>query len=188
MFVKSCKKNDFDARRISMTIEYIKKHLDVCDKKCVEIGSLDYPSAKIIWKKFVNADIADTAVDLRYDKLPFDDGSIDCVTCTEVIEHISDRFYEEATTLDGLVFFLQEVYRILKVGGRCLITSPNSNSLWAICRALRCEPPLMYDWHFREYTVDELSRIVKSIGFDVVVHRTEYVWHMWDFSGNPPGN
>jgi SAM-dependent methyltransferase len=171
----------FDARRIALTVEYMRRH-GLAKGKCVEIGSLKYPSAQIIWSFFPEADVKATDCDLRYEALPFADSSVTNIICTEVIEHISDRHYGEATTLDGLFHFLHEVFRVLETGGRCLITTPNASSLWVIVRALRFEPPLMYDWHFREYTVSELKRIVRSVGFDVVEHRTEYSWHLWNFS------
>lgn len=40
---------------------------------------------------------------------------------------------------------------------------------------------MLYDWHFREYTVSEISQILNYVGFRIVELRTEYVWHLWDF-------
>jgi len=53
-------------------------------------------------------------------KLPFDDASLDRVTCVEGIEHVVDRHRT-----------LRELRRILKPDGRLLITTPNLLSLRA---------------------------------------------------------
>lgn len=170
---------NFDSRRMAVTVEYMKR-FGLHRGQCVEIGSLEYLCSKVIWSFFPESTVMGTGHDLRT-PMPFPDGYADSIICLEVIEHIADIDYAHATTLSGLFFFLEELYRVLKVGGRALVSTPNAASLWALTRALRGEPPLMYDWHFREYTVDELRRIVESIGFKVVDHRTEFVWHLWDF-------
>lgn len=51
--------------------------------------------------------------------LPFKDDSFDKVSCSEVIEHIPN--YEEA---------IYEIVRVLKLGGRLVITTPNKLSLY----------------------------------------------------------
>lgn len=171
----------FDARRIATTIGYI-QHFNLARGPVVEIGSQEYASSRAIWKDFPGASVTGTTNDLRTEPLPFESGSVSSLICLEVIEHLSDVPYHQATTLSGLFFFLNELYRVLSVGGRALITTPNAASLWAIQRALLNQPPLMYEWHFREFTLPEIKEIVESIGFNVVSLSTEYVWHLWDFS------
>ena len=53
--------------------------------------------------------------------LPFDDGSFDVVLATDIIEHVDD---------DDLA--LAEIARVLKPGGRVLITVPAFRSLWGL--------------------------------------------------------
>ncbi|MFN7307791.1 MAG: methyltransferase domain-containing protein [Acetobacteraceae bacterium] len=170
----------FDSRRLAITIEYMKRHF-TDGKTCVEIGSTKYLSSRIIWSFFPDREVTGTEVDLRTAHLPFDSGSVDNVVATEVVEHISDIAYQQATTLSGLFFFLEEIYRVLRIGGRALISTPNAASVWAMQRICSGDTPLLYDWHFREYTKNELRQIVEHVGFDVVVHNTEFVWHLWDF-------
>lgn len=169
----------FDSRRFAITIGYIKS-FGLHSGTCVEIGSPSYLSSRVIWSFFPEAVVQHTTSDLRRSRLPFDDGSVDNFLCSEVIEHISDIDYGHATTLDGLFYFLGEVHRVLKVGGKALITTPNASSLFVIEQALRCEPPLMYPWHFREFTMKELAQIVENSGFKIVAHHAEFVWHLWD--------
>lgn len=52
------------------------------------------------------------------DKLPFKDESIDTLVCIDGIEHINKQFD-----------FVDEVYRILKINGEFIISTPNISSL-----------------------------------------------------------
>ncbi|MDI6743447.1 MAG: class I SAM-dependent methyltransferase [Smithella sp.] len=54
-------------------------------------------------------------VDLNVDKkLPYQDNMFDIVTATEVVEHLED-----------FRAILREIYRVLKPGGICVLTTPN---------------------------------------------------------------
>ena len=69
------------------------------------------------------------------------DNKYDTVVSFQVIEHIED---------DRL--FLQEIHRVLKPGGRALLTTPNR------AMSLTRNP-----WHIREYLPEELKRLAQSI-------------------------
>ena len=73
------------------------------------------------------------------------DNSFDWVVSFQVIEHIREDRY-----------FLEEIYRVLKPGGQCIITTPNKKM------SLTRNP-----WHVREYTEKELTDLSASI-FDQV--------------------
>ena len=174
----------FDALRYAYTIAYLRHH-GLVRGKVLEVGSPEYLSSMIVssafsdthsWQRF------NTTSDLRYEPLPFGDSSMDAAICLEVIEHLSDLQYQEATTLSGLFAFGDELFRVIRPGGKALITTPNASSVWTIQRALLHQVPMMYDWHFREFTVDEMRRIMEFIGFEVVTIATEFVWHNWDFT------
>lgn len=85
------------------------------------------------------------------------DNSFDTVVSFQVIEHIKD---------DRL--FLEEIYRVLKPGGKAIISTPNIN------HTLSRNP-----WHEREYTPEQLISLSEKI-FDSVdakgVGGTEKVW------------
>ena len=66
--------------------------------------------------------------------------SFDFVISFQVIEHIQN---------DGL--FLKEINRVLKRGGKLIVTTPNKKM------SLTRNP-----WHIREYTVQELERLLLS--------------------------
>ncbi|MCE7057935.1 class I SAM-dependent methyltransferase [Algoriphagus sp. AGSA1] len=85
------------------------------------------------------------------------DNSFDTVVSFQVIEHIAD---------DRL--FLEEIHRVLKPGGKAVISTPNIN------HTLSRNP-----WHEREYTPQQLIDLCSSI-FDSVeakgVGGNERVW------------
>lgn len=55
------------------------------------------------------------------DVFPLADASADAVVANQVIEHILDPFK-----------FAHEIYRILRPGGRCVVTTPNIRYLVSI--------------------------------------------------------
>lgn len=168
-----------DSRRVAITVGYVRR-FGLASGRIVEIGSLDHPASRALWQHFPNAQPTAATNDFRKEPLPFADGSVDSMVCLEVLEHLSDPDYAHATSLSGVFYFLEEVYRVLAVGGRALFTTPNAASLLTIERALSHEPPLAHPWHFREFTPGELRRILQSVGFGVELLRTEYVWMVWD--------
>ena len=66
--------------------------------------------------------------------------SIDFVVTFQVIEHIEDDHY-----------FLKEIFRVLKPGGKLLLTTPNK--LMSLSRN---------PWHIREYTPFEMNDILSK--------------------------
>ncbi len=66
--------------------------------------------------------------------------SIDFVVTFQVIEHIQDDHY-----------FLREIFRVLKPGGKLLLTTPNK--LMSLSRN---------PWHIREYTPFEMKDILRK--------------------------
>ncbi len=73
-------------------------------------------------------------------KLPFEDESFDCVISFQVIEHIKDD--KE---------FVAEIYRVLRPGGKAIISTPNRPI------SLTRNP-----WHIREYTSEEFSALLST--------------------------
>lgn len=82
---------------------------------------------------------------LSYDgtTLPFPDASFDKVVTLHCIEHIP-----------GDAAFLAEVSRVLKPGGRLLVSTPN--------KAYRVQPTRWYKYHVREYTAQEFEALLKG--------------------------
>jgi SAM-dependent methyltransferase len=82
-------------------------------------------------------------VEFRHMKVPpldLPSGAFDWVVSFQVIEHIRDDFA-----------FLDEVVRVLRPGGRFIVTTPNAPM------SLTRNP-----WHVREYTAGEFSSLMES--------------------------
>ena len=81
-------------------------------------------------------------------RLPFADGAFDVVTAMDIIEHIDD---DKAAA--------SEIFRVLKPGGRLLVTVPAFSSLWSEHdEALH---------HFRRYTTPRLQDLFQRVGLHV---------------------
>jgi SAM-dependent methyltransferase len=103
-------------------------------------------------------------VDLEFDSFPYNDESFDWVLCCEVLEHME---------IDPM-FMLSEVNRILKPGGRMLLTTPNVVSSTGLHKMLLgLEPYLFmqyhrtreYHRHNYEYSIHTLYQVLKAAGF-----------------------
>jgi 2-polyprenyl-6-hydroxyphenyl methylase/3-demethylubiquinone-9 3-methyltransferase len=91
--------------------------------------------------------------------LPLDHGSVDLVWCSEVLEHVADT-----------VHVLTEARRVLRRGGRLLVTTPFHGRVKGVALAL-----VRFDAHFdplgghlRFYTRTSLARTLDAAGFDGV--------------------
>lgn len=115
-----------------------------------------------------------SSFDLMDGEFPYPNDSFDVVTFKQVIEHLP--FSAKPT--------LKSFHRILRPGGLLLLSTPNIARLSSVVRlAMRktVHPPLEhffesefpFSGHFREYTMDEVKRMVVSSGFDVV--QTQYL-------------
>lgn len=103
-------------------------------------------------------------VNIEKTQLPFDTGRFDAVLCCEVLEHL----------LEDPLRPLRESHRVLKPGGTLIVTTPNVARLENVARLLagaNIYDPYSahgpYGRHNREYTLDELCRLLEHAGFAV---------------------
>lgn len=96
----------------------------------------------------------DIQPDLYYDgeNIPYDDDTFDLVLCLEVLEHVKN--------FEGLK---KEIYRVLKPGGKAIITIP----------FLAAEHDVPFD--YRRFTSYGLKHEFEKIGFSI--HKFEKLLH-----------
>lgn len=99
---------------------------------CLNIGAgdwsykgwinLDYSSK---WYSKIQKNNQYIEYDIRKDKLPFEDDTVDCIFCSHVIEHIEDEFIYK---------LFDECYRVLKKGGIVRFACPDAEFLWQMTK------------------------------------------------------
>ena len=105
-----------------------------------------------------------TLFNVEEDTFPYDDDHFDVVLFCEMIEHM---------LMDPL-HTLREIRRVLKPGGVLVLTTPNVarlNNVMAVLNGANLYDPYSgfgpYGRHNREYTRDELHRVLAFTGYDV---------------------
>lgn len=100
---------------------------------------------------------------VELDPYPYEDNAFDIVLCSELLEHL---------VLDPTHMFV-EIHRVLKPGGRLLITTPNVLVLRHINALVRKRINIygpysgygIYGRHNREWTLNEVTQLVSGCGF-----------------------
>jgi SAM-dependent methyltransferase len=118
---------------------------------------------------------------MEEETFPYADDSFDLVLFCEIIEHL---------VVDPL-HPLREIHRVLKPGGTLILTTPNVarlDNLLTLLEGRNINGPYSgfgrYGRHNREYTQDEVRRLLAFAGFDVQDIFTADA-HPEDHSGRP---
>lgn len=111
--------------------------------------------------------------DVLCNNIPFQDESLDIVFSLEFLEHL----------FKFPLLYILEVNRILKYGGKLILTTPNSNSIKSIVRAIFRQNPYIggsftysdkygpgYETHARELSIGEMRLYLYFFGFKIVEH------------------
>lgn len=133
----------------------VKKHAPELKGKLLDFGCGSKPYRSLftvdeyIGLDFENPghDHSNEDIDVYYDGkiIPFEGNHFDSILCSEVIEHLFDLDYT-----------LGEMYRVLKKGGKMLVTCP---FVW-------CEHEVPYD--YARYTRFALENLFEKKGFKVL--------------------
>ncbi|MEM1645858.1 MAG: class I SAM-dependent methyltransferase [Ignisphaera sp.] len=99
--------------------------------------------------------------DLERDRLDLADASVDCAVFAEVLEHLNPYYVGHT---------MSEVSRVLKPGGKLILTTPNIASLFRRLRLLLGVQP-QYVTHVHEYTKKEVVELLERHGFRVLEAR-----------------
>ena len=108
--------------------------------------------------------------DLERDRLPWAGGTMDAITCMQLVEHLHD------TTL-----LMQEAARLLKAGGRIYFETPHPKSLTLSTPRGREAGTFTLNFfddptHVRLVTMGGLAQQARSVGLEVVASGTSRNW------------
>ena len=114
--------------------------------------------------------------------LPLADKSFDCVLMSEVIEHL------EAPEIS-----LREAVRVLRPGGRLLITTPNYRSFWPVMEwavdRLNMAPKMAGEQHVSRFHPSSLKRMLVNLNlkleyFGSIYNLSPFISLMWPDNAN----
>jgi len=136
-------------------------------KKAKNVKGVDNSKPAIALGRKNGFDISFASADKR---LPFKNNRFDCVSATEIIEHLYD-----------VNMFLKEVYRVLKPNGQFILTTPNIASLGARLSLLMGVAPWMIETeltsqtsgHIRYYTFSSLHKLLSKYKFFLAESSTD---------------
>jgi ubiquinone/menaquinone biosynthesis C-methylase UbiE len=154
----------FRSIRLGIVLKHLDKNAIFCDVGCGNGTFLKTISPYILKgygfdKKVTELIEGNLIIKNAYidEKLPLDSSTVDCVTLIAVLEH-----------LEKPVSVLSESRRILKTGGKILITTPAPPSkpiLEFLSYQLNIVSPVEIRDHKHYYSKKELSGILKECGF-----------------------
>jgi 2-polyprenyl-3-methyl-5-hydroxy-6-metoxy-1,4-benzoquinol methylase len=102
--------------------------------------------------------------------LPLADASFDCILLSEVIEHL------EAPQIS-----IREAVRVLRPGGRLLITTPNYRSFWPLMEwtidRLNMAPKMAGEQHISRFHLSSLKKMFVDSGLEI-----EYAGSIYNLS------
>lgn len=146
--------NDFFITRVGL-LDFISSNAHEIKGRILDVGCGEKPYANLFAAtEYIGIDIEQSGhnhsrsnIDVFYDGLniPFEDNSFDSIVCFEVLEHV---FEPEK--------IIQEMYRVLKPGGKLILTTP---FIWN-------EHEIPYD--YGRYTYFGLKHLFTKNSFTVV--------------------
>lgn len=144
-------------------------------KKCLsdssnllDLGAGDGVLIKAIESKYPKMQVTGVDVNPKCDivirgdisNIPFEDQTFDCITCTDVIEHLPDEILSVA---------LSEIFRVLKVGGCVLITTLLEEDLTErACLCPSCGHTFHRIGHVQTFTKKDLADRLTGAGFSII--------------------
>jgi SAM-dependent methyltransferase len=132
---------------------FLEMHSNFLNGKLLDFGCGSKPYEKLFKNSnnYVGVEVSGNKENLKSDiyydgiTLPFADNTFDSILCTEVFEHVEQ--------LDDVII---ELYRVLKPGGRMIVTTP------FMC----IEHEMPYD--FRRFTFNGLINLMKKNNFKIL--------------------
>jgi ubiquinone/menaquinone biosynthesis C-methylase UbiE len=162
-----CKWHHHKFRRIVEEIGNVSKHLDfgcgpgtlvhLLPPKISAVG-VDIAASQISYAEQHYAGPEKEFIQIESSRLPFSDETFDSISCVEVVEHLELKQTRE---------ILAEFIRILKPGGKLIVTTPNYGSLWPLIEVMvnRLSGVSYEEQHITKFRRTNLLALLEEIGF-----------------------
>lgn len=96
--------------------------------------------------------------DIRSEALPFEDGSVDTIYCSHVIEHIEEEFVRR---------FIREAQRCLRSGGALRLVCPDAEFLWSVSQFENRYWRWLHNHYAMTSTLEDVSALTSA---DCLIH------------------
>jgi ubiquinone/menaquinone biosynthesis C-methylase UbiE len=157
-------------RRIVQEIGNVSKHLDFgCGPgtlihllpQGISAVGVDIAAAQLTYAQQNYAGPHKEFVKIDSPHLPFPDQSFDSISCVEVIEHLELKLTHE---------IFAEFTRVLRPGGKLIVTTPNYGSLWPLIEVMvnRLSDVSYEEQHITKFKRANLQILLKESGFSPV--------------------
>jgi SAM-dependent methyltransferase len=165
-----CKWHHHKFRRIVEEIGHVSKHLDfgcgpgtlvhLLPPKISAVG-VDIAAPQLSYAEKNYAGPEKQFIRIDSSQLPFSDQTFDSISCVEVIEHLELKLTRE---------ILKEFIRVLRPGGKLIVTTPNYGSLWPMVEMMvnRLSDVSYEEQHITKFKRTSLLALLKEIGFSQV--------------------
>lgn len=108
-------------------------------------------------------------------KLPFEDNSIESISCMHTVEHIGLGRYGDPFDKDGDLKAIAELKRVVAPGGSLLFVVPVGGHPIVEFNAHRIYTPNMIKEYFSDFHLKEFAMVPERSG-KMIVEAEEYVW------------
>jgi SAM-dependent methyltransferase len=167
--------------RFLQTLDAIRRRLNLSDARIAETGHM---SGLSHWLSSQGVEVEELNGDFRY-RINASDEQYDVLLSLEVLEHIKDQDHASFDDLvlfnySGVKAFIREMHRVIKPGGKLVLTTPNACSLWIIEEAMERRAPWLHAPHVKEYAPDEVIGMCEDAGFSLQAFDTFFAAHYLD--------
>lgn len=125
--------------------------------------NLDYSFGQLSYSRKINPGIFH--INASATDLPFSSGSVFTILLIETIEHFDEGGFNK---------ILGEIMRVLKKGGKAVISTPNYKSIWPFLElVVSAVGPVNYmKQHITHFDSKKLGRILRERGFKIIDKKT----------------
>jgi 2-polyprenyl-3-methyl-5-hydroxy-6-metoxy-1,4-benzoquinol methylase len=161
-------------RRIVQEIGIVGKHLDfgcgpgtlihLLPARISAVG-VDIAASQVSYAEQNYAGPEKQFIQIESSELPFADATFDSITCIEVVEHLELKLTRE---------ILKEFSRVLRPGGKLILTTPNYGSLWPLIEIVvnRLSDVSYEEQHITKFRRPNLYTLLRETGFSAVTVTT----------------